>query len=492
MNKSNKFVESLKISDIKNCLHLLMSLVKNYQNYLKIKTIINDSFFLEYELKECFFIIKHFYEKQNAKQITKYMIDTYCVENNVSEATKNRLDMIMRLSEKQEEDFDIVLNNFTKTSGTLKLMSEVEGNGGFDNYVSKLYQKSSTNNDMLLDIKTLCDSNLKIISQGLNVEDLSTTMSDYITNDLFSAKKMGVKILGMPLLSKLLQGYRTGINGFGSFSGFGKSTLGLALYVISALEYSEDEKVLLIMNEQESAIIKELLLMAFIQKIKHNKGKISRNYFNEKGYEKLTEEQRLFIIEAGIEFEERYRNRIKYVFLPGFNSEQIELLVSDHVRQGYKHFMVDTLKPDMNTNDQQWMAMEKLSVKLDEIGKTYKVSMFVTFQLAQGTMFKKYLTPENIGKAKSITEVMENVVLFRPLKKEEIPNITCSYYDSKGEWSDGIQLETHNENGSTIEYLAMFILKNRNGKSYQTLVCKYNLDTLFLHEVGLTNSIKED
>ncbi len=69
-----------------------------------------------------------------------------------------------------------------------------------------------------------------------------------------------------------------------------------------------------------------------------------------------------------------------------------------------------------------------MAKRMDGLARDLELKIVSTVQLAQHMTWRKYLTSNCIGKAKSIREVAASFYMFRWLRPEELPNITYSHF----------------------------------------------------------------
>ena len=147
-----------------------------------------------------------------------------------------------------------------------------------------------------------------------------------------------------PLVQSYSKGIHVGLTGFLAQSGMGKTTIGIPMFCMPMLE--SGQKVLSIHNEQEEDEIRQLYLMAYISRVKKNTKGLHRNNFNAMNAHKITADQKKYLIECAQEFEERYKDRLEFVFVPRFNEDDLEALILDYQRKGYQNIFLDTFKTE--------------------------------------------------------------------------------------------------------------------------------------------------
>lgn len=273
------------------------------------------------------------------------------------------------------------------------------------------------------------------------------------------------------------------------------TTITIPFFGISILE--SGQKLLGIFNEQDESEIRQLFLFAYISRVKKDTKGLLRQNFNADGRKKITDEQFMYLCQCAKEFEERYDGRLEFVFIPRFNEYDLENLIEEYARLGYKNVLLDTFKQE--DSEKGWEGMDNLAKKMDGLAKDLELKIVCTIQLSANTSWRKYLTVSCIGKAKSVKEVATSLWMFRWLRSEEIPNIKYSCFNRQGDkivWSIDNQLQStyKDSNGQTREkkYIAIFNDKQRKSECGQVIIYEADLGSMFFKEVGVTNSIKND
>lgn len=474
---------------------LLLGLCQDYNNYNKIKRYITSNDFLHPEFQKVYDSIFSLYEKSSFKEINNETIEIYSTDKNLSPTEKNRLLSFITLSKNINVDFDGTFNMFRRNSGMYKLVKEANKCGGFEKLFLGIYENTETVEeikDKIDIINRLCFKNYKTSTKSASLAD---GMVDYVKNRMFAKDDRSVDFQGFPLLQSYSKGIHVGLTGIFAQSGVGKTTLSIPCFIMPILE--SGQKVLSVHNEQEEDEIRQIYLMSFISRIKKNKLKLHRDNFNSMNEKKLSNEQKEYLIQCAREFEERYKDRLEFVFVPRFNEDDLEALILDYNRKGFNNVLLDTFKTEDSTSG--WEGMDNLSKRMDGVSKELGIKIVYTGQLAAHMSWRKYLTVSCIGKAKSLKETATSLYMFRPLAPEEIPNIKFASYkknESTNEWewinNQELPIFYDNEQKRRRQYFAFFNDKQRKGKCGNIIIIEYDLGGLYFKEIGVTESIKND
>lgn len=476
--------------------NFLICLCKDFKNYQKVKRYIDVNDFSVSDYKNIFNQIKTIYDHSGFKSINEEVIVSYCNDKNIAHDDMNILSSFYILGKNIDLEFDGVYNLFRKNSGMNKFIKEANKYGSIDNMYSEIYNNSNSIEEVKLKIDNLNRLCFKEYKTSLKTTSLADGMVEYVKNRMFANDGKSINFMKMPLIQQLSKGIHVGVTFILAQSGEGKTSLSIPMFTIPILE--SGQKLLSIHNEQEEDEIRQLYLMSYISRVKGNKLKLHRSNFNSEGYNKFSEEQMNELIQCAREFEERYKDRLQFVFIPRFNADDLEALIIEYQRQGFENVLLDTFKQEDSSDG--WEGLDTLAKKMDGISKELSLKIICTAQLAGHMSWRKYLTVSCIGKAKSIKEVATSLYMFRWLKPEEIPNIKYSYWVKKEDgsrvWENGKELPLNyvDKNGQLheAEYIALFNDKQRKAKDGQVIILSGDLGSLYFKEVGQTNSIKND
>lgn len=475
---------------------LLFALCQDYKNYKKIHQYLDVNDFHVKEYQEIFILLKRIYDNSGYRNITSNSIESFCFEKNIDKKVFIGLASFVEFSQDSAIDFDGTYNQFRRLSGIQKMNEISEKYGGMDNLLYQIYNKYDTTDDIKKSIDNLTKSCFKTYKTSTRRIDLSSGMLDYVQNKMFYNDGQSIHFIhGHYLMEYYSKGIHVGVTFIGGQSGSGKTSITIPFFGISILE--SGQKLLGIFNEQDESEIRQLFLFAYISRVKKDTKGLLRQNFNADGRKKITDEQFMYLCQCAKEFEERYDGRLEFVFIPRFNEYDLENLIEEYARLGYKNVLLDTFKQE--DSEKGWEGMDNLAKKMDGLAKDLELKIVCTIQLSANTSWRKYLTVSCIGKAKSVKEVATSLWMFRWLRSEEIPNIKYSCFNRQGDkivWSMDNQLQStyKDSNGQTREkkYIAIFNDKQRKSECGQVIIYEADLGSMFFKEVGVTNSIKND
>lgn len=477
--------------------NLLISLCADYSNYAKVKRYLDINDFSTDEFKEVYSSIYSLYENSGFKNITAPVVQAYCTDKGATDERMGRLESFVEVAKDLDIDFDGAYNQFRRNNGMNKLLKKADSFGGIENMLMDIYDKSSTAEELKNELDRINKACFKSYKSAVKTIQLSSGMVEYVKERMFKKDGRSIEFMSKPLLQNYSKGIHVGVTFILGKSGEGKTSLSIPWFSIPILE--SGQKLLSIHNEQEEDEIRQLYLMAYISTVKGNHRKIHRSNLNYEGMSKVTEEQMEFLIESAKEFEERYKDRLEFVFIPRFNPDDLEQMVLEYKRNGYDNVLLDTFKQEDSSDG--WEGLDTLAKKMDGISKELGMKIVCTAQLAPHTAWRKYLTVSCIGKSKSIKEVATSMYMFRWLSPEEIPTIKYSYYHKnretgKVEWKDNMELEEFrmdiNGNKHRRKYLVLFNDKQRKAEDGQVIIYEGDLGGLYFKEIGMTTSIKND
>lgn len=475
---------------------LLFALCKDYNNFIKIKKYVSQDDFLFLEFGKVYSSISSLYDKSAFKNITPEIVDIHAREKNLGEEEKERLKAFVEMSGDFEVDFDGTYNMFKRNSGMYKLIKESNKYGGFEKMFQSFYEQTETMEDMKSKIDSISRTCFKSYKASNKATCLASGMVQYVEERMFAKSDGTIDLLDMPLIQSYSKGIHVGLTGFLAQSGQGKTTFGIPMFCIPVLE--SGQKLISIHNEQEEDEIRQLYLMSYITRVKKETKGLHRNNFNAMNGNRISANQKEYLIQCARDFEERYAGRLEFVFVPRFNEDDLEALILDYQREGYQNVFLDTFKTEDSSTG--WEGMDNLAKKLDGISKDLKMKIVYTAQLAAHMSWRKYLDVSCVGKAKALKETATSFYMFRHLSQEEIPTITFTYWkwneeEKRAIWTSKQQLEaTRLVNGNPVErhYIAMFNDKQRKGEDGNVIIMECDLGTGYMREIGITRSIKND
>lgn len=476
--------------------NLLWGLCKDYSNYAKIRRYLDVNDFSIEEFRDVYNSIKSLYENSGFKNITVSSVESYCIDKGDSSEKMIRLKSFVEFSKEIDVDFEGAYNQFRRTSGMAKFLREAEKFGGIENMFANIYDSTHSADDLKHELDTINRLCFKSYKSAVKTTSLADGMVEYVKNRMFAKDGRSIDFIKKPLLQIYSKGIHVGVTFILAQSGEGKTNTTIPWFSFPILE--SGQKLLSVHNEQEEDEIRLIYLMSYISQVKRNTCKIHRSLLHHDGLGKITQEQMDFLVESAKEFEERYKDRLEFVFIPRFNPDDLEQMILEYKRKGYDNILLDTFKQEDSSDG--WEGLDTLAKKMDGISKELGMKIVCTAQLAPHTKYRKYLTVSCIGKAKSIKEVATSLYMFRWLLPEEIPTIKYSYYkkDENGvvEWVDNMELREFkvDSNGKKrrVKYLALFNDKQRKAEDGQVLLYEGDLGGLYFKEIGVTTSIKND
>lgn len=469
---------------------LLAGVLQNIDNFnmLEEKTNKNVIFTVD-DYKKFYEVCKILYNKQKYTNIDEFALSTFL--NTLSIDEKRKQDcmsifyLIQELNKDDIIDFEGVLEQYTIVSVPLRLYDKIARNGGLEEFIGKL-----TNFNNSDDLTTTMEGMIsEICSVGTADSNfVETNLTSSITDDFIKNIRSGKRIDCVPFmlkysyLNKYNKGIVRGVNGIASYSGFGKTNWLISVCVLSLLENSKD-KICLFCNEQAYEIFIQTLTFAYITNVfslMNETGKmISRAEYGENC---LSKENMDYFIKAMLDWKERYKDRITHIYFENMKPNILRREIKKKVRQGYRHFVYDTFKAD----EEEYKDIIELSRVADNLTKRFNITFTITLQLAGESYGTKYLTYKCLARAKAIKEILENLMLFRKLDKEELVNLIVMKHNEETGKDEEVSFRTD------VPYYAFFCDKNRNGRDGYVLMYYIDLDTLYYEEIGVIQNMPKD
>ena len=494
---------------------IVFSIYKDYNNYRKIKQIIDPSKFLNKDLTTLYIWAEKLYSKFNYTELSKeklnLLIDEFKVEEKRKEYLRNQIDLLFLLS---GSDYSVniegVVSQYFKYTGIKQFIHLCDSKGGLENLLSTFSEDIDMNSQ---DIKNYF--NIKISDMFKSFEDsegkvifLDDDLDNWIVNVIRNkAFGNGIPQIYNKLLNNFTKGIQTGVNLFGSFSGRGKTTWLWILYILPTLLFEDQdkikrEKIYIMANEQDDEIFKLLYLLSVVSMIvsplsEEDKVKVKTISRDRIVSNRGTKEDEETLLKTSKFIHDNFKNRIKFEFTQGFDIDHIESRIDRYSKLGFNNFYFDTMKAD---RVDQYGDLVRLVTKIDLFCKKYNIRSVITVQLRLDLTWRKYLKEDCIASAKGIITVVENVLLFREVDYEEAQNLkikklvynkeTKKYtyeYIKQQEW-----LKPKEELMKGEKYMAFFLGKNRHGDNYKVLLNQCNFDRIWMREVGEIIGMEDD
>lgn len=439
-------------------------------------------------------IARILYTQLHYTNIDKIAIDTYCATMNLSSSdalsVKTWYDLIKSRVEKEKIDFNGTFEHFSMISSVYKYRQWHIENGGLDGVVEKLLKLGSSEK-----INTVIDGRItEFFTIGTQDSELvETDLTEKIDNEYIKNLRLRKTIESVPFLkhnyylNRFLKGMVRGVNGIAGFSGTGKSSWLVVINMMGALENSKD-KICLFCNEQVYQVFLNNLLFAYMSTILYSQakqqgkeGKLMRLSRDRLTSGTLTDDEIEYLIKIAEIVKKRYAHRITHVYFENMTTGVIKKEVRKKYRAGYRHFFYDTFKD----TEEEYKNIIILSTTIDKLTKKYNIIFTITLQIAGEHVGVKYLTYRHLARAKAIKDILENLLLFRKLDKEELAYLKVYKITKDGKQSVPLNLESSN-------YYAIFIDKNRNGEGDLVLLYEIFLDRLIYNEIGIIDNMPKD
>lgn len=260
------------------------------------------------------------------------------------------------------------------------------------------------------------------------------------------------------------------------------TTLMVTVYLLSLLENSKD-KICIFCNEQVYETIIQTLTFAYITNVlvflNQNAKTISRAEYGENC---LSKEDMDYFVNAMLHWKERYKDRITHIYFETMQPSILRREIKKKVRQGFRHFVYDTFKAD----EEEYKDIIELSKVADNLTKRFNITFTITLQMSGESYGTKYLTYKCLARAKAIKEILENLIMFRKLDKEELVNLIVMKHNEETGKDEEVSFRTD------VPYYAFFCDKNRNGRDGYVLLYYIDLDTLYYEEIGVIQNMPKD
>lgn len=497
------------IHDLEN--QIVFSVYKDYNNYRKIKHIIDPDKFMDKNLTTLYTWAENLYSKFNYTELSKerlnIIIDEFKVESERKEYLRNQLDLLFLLANSEYTiDIEGTVSQYLKYTGIRQFMNLYNSKGGIDQLLEVFSEDTNMNSQ---DIKNFF--NIKLGDMFKSFEDndgkvifLDDGLDQWIVNTIEKkAFGNGIPQIFSKLLNNTTKGIQKGVNLFGSFSGRGKTTWLWILYILPTLLFEDEsgnktEKIYIMANEQDDSIFRLLYLLSVISMIlaplDEKVKTISRDRIvSNRGTE---EDQNLLRLTAKY-IKDNFSNRIKFEFTQGFDIDHIETVMDRQTKLGIKNFYFDTMKAD---RVDKYGDLVMLVTKIDLFCKKYDARSVITIQLRLDLIWRRYLKEDCIANAKAIITVVENVLLFREVEYEEAQTLKIKNYvynKATGKYKyefipqkDWLKPKDDMMKGE--KYMAFFLGKNRHGDNYKVFLNQCNFDRIWMRELGEIIGMEDD
>ena len=420
------------------------------------------------------------------------LIETYLNHDFITETAVN-----MEVSKLPEDR-----QRLYKTLGSFKIYQRLATISESKNDFKKIYNKLKTFNILRsLDLKGFAVKNnidkfenrsvdeilkayelqlmkLSTYIKGINDgERIGDGILDYY-NNLKTAPDFGIDY-PFPILSNLMRGLREKtIGGIGLNSGYGKSRMIVRMLTHTSILNSNP--VMVIANEQGASEWYNMVLTSTVNNIF---AKESGIYINE---DEITRGSCTGIKDEIVVKAAKYiqdNSKIHFFETKIYDFSTLKTVMKKYMlRDGVRHFVVDTFKPYRNANSnnlQEWQQYTDTSEQLKAFAMESGINITFTFQLTDSVLQTGELNSNSISNAKHIYHNLDYVIIGRRLTAND-----------KKKYRIKIQIPDNPFNGQVHEFQEMkeyylFNLnKNRAGKSNINIVMEVDKGQVTFEELG--------
>lgn len=248
---------------------------------------------------------------------------------------------------------------------------------------------------------------------GVHIEDFD--IDEQFIEDCHAGLEKGLSYgKAASLLNYLTMGiHRSNVQIFGGFSGTGKSSFAVAVYLMSILE--QGEKITIVANEMNIKAWKHIYLATLLSKeFKYyglpRKSQKSGNF---------TTEQLEMIHKAQQFHRENYIDQIKFVKIYDYSVEEVKRVARKQAKLGYNYLLYDTFKAEDAASSNVTGELIEASKQLLQVAEKENISITITMQLAIYMENVRYLTSQTLSNSKGVKEVVSEVILMRKLWEDE-------------------------------------------------------------------------
>ena len=322
-------------------------------------------------------------------------------------------------------------------------------------------------------------NNSSIGSSNIKLSNFSDGIDDSITN-FSKGVAMGLELYNSPRLNRVIKGWQQGNFIFLVLaSGVGKSTFTNAKFDLGI--YESKQRCVHFVNEENKVRAHHTMLATVSGSVLNDP--ITRDRLSE-GY--WTEEEKNKINKARDWIKSKPSEQIKFGEIQKFLLSDVidttEMLKS----LGYNYMILDTFKPDSSKAESaRWEKFGQHAQDLFDCIKptSNNIGTLATLQLKIGSEYK-YLDLDCIGKAREPVEVADIVLMGRLLFEDEYDGQNLFVYDIKVNEETGLTSADPIKLDKDLQYMILFIPKNRNGSKSQQIVYQVNYDTNTWTEIG--------
>lgn len=474
---------------------LIMSMIRDVGDFEYVQTKMNKIEFMDKMCQDMYVIMDNMYNKLGYNNIDYVSINGYCERMQFNDKQKSDIlgvyTTIMNYFDVNSKiDFEGVFEEYSMIASTVKFRSWVINCGGIDEVANKLLKLENMEQvNAVIEGRLLDFFNTGTAEAGI----VDTSLTDMIDDKYIESIKNKEDIIEsvpflpqFPILNKVLKGIVRGSTGFAMHSGKGKTSAMCSIFIMSILENSRD-KINIYANEQTAKVFMNMLFFSFLSQVFN----VKQNEFSNVGYINLSRDKYIsgnfnddeikkfvYIIKL---FKQRYKGRITHTYFEDMTPNALRKDIRKKFKSGHRFMFFDTMKDP----DEDYKKLMKLVTTFDQQTKKFNICAYNSLQLSDESIGVKYLTNKCLASAKGTKRVFENLILARPLEKDELKYLKVH---KLGHEESTIPFDV---TGAT-PYYAFFIDKNRNGSADMVLMYEIYLDILKYKEIGVIKNIPKD
>lgn len=323
------------------------------------------------------------------------------------------------------------------------------------------------------------------ITHDLKLETLEYTEKDIQRKQ--SGEQVGLQFSEYsPLLNSFCNGIpRKGLTMLASYTNGGKTSF---VFENIAMALAEQQiKTCIISNEQDSIVFKDLLYLHVLTKdLKYTditRTKLKDLDFNEEDWKYFKKANKII--------EEKYKPYILFQRVYDYSMKNVKRTIKKLARQGFELFIYDTFKVDATT-DVVWQSFLNDSKELFQISSKEGVAIITPVQIALSTKGRiRYLNESVLSNSKQISEIYEEIFMFRDIWKDEYSNgqdgkrIKCFRYKKNDEGFTNVREEVPINASDGKHYKVFFHCKSRNGEAGRNVLYEFIPKFNKWNEIGL-------
>lgn len=250
---------------------------------------------------------------------------------------------------------------------------------------------------------------------GIQIEDLD--ISDQFIEDNNAGKGKGLSYAKYaPMMNYHTLGiHRSNVQIFAGFSGTGKSSYAVAVYVLSVLDAGE--KLTIIANEMNKDAWVHILCATVLSEKLGYYG-LDRKKQKVGGY---SDEQLAKMKEAQKYVQDNYISKglLKFVKIFDYSVEDVRRIIRKQSKLGFNYFIYDTFKAEDAASGNVTGELIEASKQLLQVAEKENVGIIITMQLAIYMENTRYLTGSTLSSSKAVKEVVSELILMRKLWDDE-------------------------------------------------------------------------